>query len=93
MSDAPPCNPHPDAPHGFNRDRSHSLGRYVCECEGWESDLPPLPEPASTANGGMGTEISYYTPEQMTEYARAAVSLWALRELAKIDRDLGGEDD
>lgn len=30
------CNPHPDAPHGFNRDASHSLGRYVCDCEGWE---------------------------------------------------------
>jgi hypothetical protein len=30
------CNPHPDAPHGFNRDASHGLGRYVCDCEGWE---------------------------------------------------------
>jgi hypothetical protein len=29
------CNPHPDAPHGFCRDASHSAGRYVCECEGW----------------------------------------------------------
>jgi hypothetical protein len=32
------CNPHPDAPHGFNRDASHSAGRYVCDCEGW---MPP----------------------------------------------------
>ena len=31
----PECNPHPAAPHGFDRTRSHSLGRYVCECEGW----------------------------------------------------------
>lgn len=31
-----PCNQHPDAPHGFDRTASHSLGRYVCECEGWE---------------------------------------------------------
>lgn len=30
------CNPHPDAPHGFMRDASHSAGRYVCECESWE---------------------------------------------------------
>ena len=31
-----PCNPDPRAPHGFCRDASHSAGRYVCECEGWE---------------------------------------------------------
>ena len=30
------CNEHPDAPHGFMRDASHSAGRYVCECESWE---------------------------------------------------------
>lgn len=32
------CNPHPDAPHGFNRNASHNAGRYVCDCEGW---MPP----------------------------------------------------
>lgn len=31
----PPCSLHPDAPHGFDRNASHSAGRYVCECEGW----------------------------------------------------------
>jgi len=31
----PSCNPHPNAPHGFNRNASHSANRYVCECEGW----------------------------------------------------------
>ena len=30
------CKEHPDAPHGFMRDASHSAGRYVCECEFWE---------------------------------------------------------
>ena len=34
----PTCNPHPDAPHGFCRDASHSAGRYVCECESWEPE-------------------------------------------------------
>lgn len=29
------CNPHPDAPHGFNRNASHNARRYVCDCEGW----------------------------------------------------------
>ena len=33
-----PCKDHPDAPHGFMRDESHSSGRYVCECEAWEPD-------------------------------------------------------
>lgn len=45
----PECNPHPDAPHGFNRDASHGLGRYVCDCEGWEpptvsQELQAMPE-------------------------------------------------
>lgn len=29
------CNPHPDAPHGFDRNSSHTEDRYVCECESW----------------------------------------------------------
>ena len=31
-----PCKSDPRAPHGFMRDESHTLGRYVCECEYWE---------------------------------------------------------
>lgn len=33
------CNPHPDAPHGFDRQASHNEDRYVCDCESW-FDLP-----------------------------------------------------
>ena len=32
----PKCNTHPKAPHGFNRNASHSADRYVCECEAWD---------------------------------------------------------
>ena len=32
----PRCNPHPKAPHGFDRNASHSAHRYVCDCESWE---------------------------------------------------------
>ena len=39
VSDEVPCSTHPDAPHGFNRNGSHSLDRYVCDCEGW---VPPV---------------------------------------------------
>jgi hypothetical protein len=34
-----PCSTHPDAPHGFDRTASHSLDRYVCDCEGWVAGL------------------------------------------------------
>jgi len=36
-----PCKTDPRAPHGFDRNASHSEDRYVCECEGWE---PPKRE-------------------------------------------------
>jgi hypothetical protein len=36
-----PCKSHPDAPHGFDRNASHSQNRYVCECEYWEPDWEP----------------------------------------------------
>ncbi len=36
------CSTHPDAPHGFDRTASHSAGRYVCECEGWQPPAEPL---------------------------------------------------
>lgn len=36
MGSEPKCNPHPDAPHGFDRNASHNEDRYVCECESWE---------------------------------------------------------
>lgn len=29
------CSNHEDAPHGFDRNGSHSMNRYVCDCEGW----------------------------------------------------------
>jgi hypothetical protein len=34
-----PCNQHPDAPHGYDRDRSLNEDREVCECESWN---PPM---------------------------------------------------
>ena len=43
----PKCSDHPDAPHGFDRNASHSADRYVCECEGWE---PPKQEPVAWTN-------------------------------------------
>ena len=36
MNETPPCKTDPRAPHGFDRNASHSADRYVCECESWE---------------------------------------------------------
>ena len=33
------CKTHPDAPHGFMRDASHSAGEYVCECAFWQEPV------------------------------------------------------
>lgn len=44
----PKCKTHPDAPHGFLRNASHSADRYVCECEFWE----PLEQPANMNTHG-----------------------------------------
>jgi hypothetical protein len=41
VDETPPCKTDPRAPHGFDRNASHSADRYVCECEGWE---PPKKE-------------------------------------------------
>ena len=41
----PQCNPHPNAPHGFLRNASHTEGRYVCACEYWQPYEAALEQP------------------------------------------------
>ena len=36
MTEEIECKTHPDAPHGFVRNASHTEDRLVCECEYWE---------------------------------------------------------
>jgi hypothetical protein len=57
------CNPHPNAPHGFLRDASHSAGRYVCECEYWD-DL------AEVAKDHSDKGYRESTHEKQAEFAR-----------------------
>jgi hypothetical protein len=61
----PKCSDHPDAPHGFCRDASHSVGRYVCECEGW------IPEPAVPQ---VLQEPEGFVSKEEIEYLRAGGS-------------------
>ena len=71
MSDEIKCNPHPDAPHGFCRNASHSADRYVCECESWtppdeiqackEALAQPAQKPVTLLNKMQSiTEQEYY---------------------------------
>ena len=53
LNETPPCKTHPDAPHGFDRNASHSADRYVCECEGWE---PPKKEEGCAQCGKQASQ-------------------------------------
>ena len=56
------CSTHPDAPHGFNRDSSHTAGRYVCDCEGWEP--PEFDEERMDVIGQNGNNGEHYLEEE-----------------------------
>jgi hypothetical protein len=68
VDETPPCKTHPDAPHGFDRNASHSADRYVCECEGWE--------PSKREWVGLDREMMRNTTLQFNQGA-----LWAERYL------------
>ena len=53
------CKTHPDAPHGFVRNASHSEARYVCECEFWEP--PEQDEPVAWFREEDEEKIYYAT--------------------------------
>lgn len=69
------CNPHPDAPHGFDRNASHNADRYVCECEGWQSQAQPLPKFDQAEFDGLvdkGTRAWADTPDKWLEELRGS---------------------
>lgn len=77
----PRCKTHPDAPHGFLRNASHSEGRYVCECEYWEPEQQPADEPVAymsrNSHGGYSFCLSpqfFDNPEPL--YTRPQPSAW-----------------
>ena len=53
------CSSHPDAPHGFCRDASHTANRYVCECEGWTLASTPAIEQCEPV-AYVSKETAYY---------------------------------
>jgi hypothetical protein len=73
------CKTHPDAPHGFLRNASHSEGRYVCECEHWE----PL-DPLAVYNDER--LVSNFDKKQMADEQQSLV--FRLEERARIRRQI-----
>jgi hypothetical protein len=61
-----PCKTHPDAPHGFDRNASHSADRYVCECEGWEP--PELCTKVGTNSGVLHKEWVGLTVDEIDKF-------------------------
>jgi hypothetical protein len=74
------CSTHPDAPHGFDRNGSHSGDRYVCTCESWTPPATGEKEmsdhclkhdqstPCKYCAGeiAMGVELTGYWPSDLT---------------------------
>jgi hypothetical protein len=71
--ETPECNPHPKAPHGFCRNASHSAGRYVCECEGWQLEWQGLSDDEIIEKCApiWGAIINTRDREETVDFARA----------------------
>ena len=83
------CNPHPDAPHGFLRDASHSAGRYVCECESWE---PPKNKSEQKPVGYVSGFYGGYCVIQPTDPAvvlPVGMALYRAPDVFKLIEDNG----
>ena len=52
------CKTHPEAPHGFDRNASHSEDRYVCECESWTP--PPKKYPSIVIRASAEQREKFY---------------------------------
>ena len=67
------CSLHPDAPHGYDRDRSLNEHRNVCKCESWEPPMPKEPISATAdeytyttlSTAKIWLEADWYTPEEL----------------------------
>lgn len=95
MTTEKPCNPHPDAPHGFVRNASHSVGHYVCECSGWtppasiQEELRSVPERSRTTLeaadriDALEAEIQILTAEREVYAATADRAIAQVEALTK----------
>ena len=83
MTEEIECKTHPDAPHGFVRNASHTQDRLVCECEYWEE--PKVNERIrrllNEATSGLDPDLSKQrtvTLNEMEKFAQLIVQECAL---------------
>ena len=83
MTEEIECKTHPDAPHGFVRNASHTQDRLVCECEYWEE--PKVNERIrrllKEATSGLDPDLSKQrtvTLNEMEKFAQLIVQECAL---------------
>ena len=81
------CKTHPDAPHGFVRNASHSEDRYVCECEFWEPPEVKEQEPFPVQFIESDYERGFIDgmQEQMRRSVDRAVNAMAKREWVGLE--------
>lgn len=65
------CNPHPKAPHGFNRQASHSADRYVCECESWDAYQAGREDGVQAMLDYQNADHQYLTATEIVDCATA----------------------
>lgn len=88
------CKTHPDAPHGFMRDESHSQDRYVCECEYWTPPAKTITEGSQLSNLKVSSKsekplpppapkhICIYSKTMNQEYPRKCIHCGEVEGLA-----------
>ena len=89
MSEDVECKTHPDAPHGFVRNASHTQDRLVCECEYWEE--PKVNELIrrllNEATSGLDPDLSKQRTVTLNEMEKFAELI--VRECMDIARKVG----
>ena len=77
------CNPHPDAPHGFDRNASHNAGEYVCECGGWQCQGHAKQQERDETDLLTRLRAGWTPRATPLEFAEAADEIESLRERIK----------
>ena len=89
MNEEIKCKTHPDAPHGFVRNASHTQDRYVCECEYWEE--PKVNERIKLLAGQAGLKSEIMVDESnrdvecfLTQYDTSLPSIHYWEKFAEL---------
>ena len=91
MNEEIKCKTHPDAPHGFVRNASHTENRYVCECEYWEE--PKVNKQIKELAIKAGLIAPYGSDlEGLREFDYRMFAELIVRECAQIAKEVDGDE-